>query len=66
MCRIANQLTRASGELLSIDPSHAMWSIWEAAKSAERRMIIELAKTIVSHEKCVFVGFTARRLPNNG
>src|SRR5438874_9657369 len=53
MCRIANQLTRASGELLSIDPSHAMWSIWEAAKSAERRMITLLKP--LSAMKSVFL-----------
>lgn len=35
--------------LLMVDPSRddVMWSIWERAKEGERRMISEVAKTIV-------------------
>lgn len=46
---LAHALQCDPGQLLSVDPSKddAIWSILERAKPAERRMIMELAKTIV-------------------
>lgn len=37
------------GHLLMVDPTRddAMWSIWERAKEGERKMISDIAKTIV-------------------
>lgn len=46
---IAEALQCDPGQLLNVDPSRddAIWSIWERAKEGERRMIVEVAKTIV-------------------
>lgn len=46
---LAHALQCDPGQLLSVDPSKddAIWSIMERAKPAERKMIVELAKTIV-------------------
>lgn len=46
---LAHALQCDPGQLLSVDPTKddAIWSIWEKAKPAERRMIVELAKTII-------------------
>ena len=35
------------GQLLTVDPENSdIWSIWEAAKPAERQMIVSIAKTL--------------------
>lgn len=46
---LAEALTAQPGWLLMVDPTDdtAIWSIWENAKPGERKMIIELAKTVV-------------------
>ena len=46
---IADELTNGDvASLLMRDPSDpdALWSIWDQAKPGERRMIVEVAKTI--------------------
>lgn len=46
---LADALQCDPGQLLNVDPSRddAIWSIWERAKEGERRMIVDIAKTIV-------------------
>lgn len=46
---LALALNCEPAHLLMVDPTRddAMWSIWERAKEGERKMIIELAKTVV-------------------
>ena len=47
---IADELTGGDvASLLMRDPSdpHAIWSIWDRAKPGERKMIVDIAKTIV-------------------
>jgi transcriptional regulator with XRE-family HTH domain len=47
---IADELTAGDvASLLMRDPSdpNAIWSIWDQAKPGERRMIVDIAKTIV-------------------
>jgi transcriptional regulator with XRE-family HTH domain len=47
---IADELTGGDvASLLMRDPSdpHAIWSIWERAKPGQRKMIMDIAKTIV-------------------
>jgi transcriptional regulator with XRE-family HTH domain len=46
---IADRLGTDVANLLMRDPSdpNAMWSIWDQAKEGERRMIVEVARTIV-------------------
>ena len=46
---IADRLGIDVANLLMRDPldPNAMWSIWDQAKPGERRMIVEVAKTIV-------------------
>ena len=47
---IADELTGGDvASLLMRDPSdpNAIWSIWDQAKPGERRMIVDIAKTIV-------------------
>lgn len=46
--RIADALRTDVASLLMRDPSdsEALWSIWEHAEAGERRMIIEIAKTV--------------------
>lgn len=46
---IAEALQCDVGQLLTIDPSKddAIWSIWEQARPGERKMIVDIAKTIV-------------------
>lgn len=46
---IAHALNTEPGYLLTVDPTRdeAMWSIWENAKPGERKMIVEIAKTLV-------------------
>lgn len=45
---IADALQCDTGQLLTIDPTKddAIWSIWDQAKPGERRMIVDIAKTI--------------------
>ncbi len=45
---IANALQTDVASLLNRDPSdpEGIWSIWEQAKPGERKMIVELAKTV--------------------
>jgi transcriptional regulator with XRE-family HTH domain len=47
--RIADALRTDVASLLMRDPSdsEALWSIWEHAKPGERRMIVDIAKTVV-------------------
>ncbi len=37
------------GQLLTVNPTDgdAIWSLWERAKTGERKMIVDIAKTIV-------------------
>lgn len=46
---LADAYNTEPGLLLNVDPTKddAMWSIWDKAKPGERRMIIDLAKTVV-------------------
>lgn len=46
---LAEALDCDVGQLLMVDPTKddAMWSIWEKAQSGERKMIINVAKSIV-------------------
>ena len=46
---IADALQCDVGQLLTIDPTkdQAMWSIWEQARPGERKMIVDIASTIV-------------------
>ena len=46
---LAEALQCDPGHLLNVDPSKddAIWSIWEKAEPAERRLIVDLAKTVV-------------------
>lgn len=46
---LAGAYNTEPGMLLNVDPTKddAMWSIWDKAKPGERRMIIDLAKTVV-------------------
>ena len=46
---LAEALQCDPGQLLNVDPTKddAIWSIWEQAKPGERKMIVEVAKTIV-------------------
>jgi transcriptional regulator with XRE-family HTH domain len=47
--KLADALRCEPAHLLMVDPTKddAMWAIWERAKEGERKMIIELAKTVV-------------------
>ena len=47
--RIADALRTDVASLLMRDPSNseALWSIWEQASPGERRMIVDIAKTVV-------------------
>ena len=46
---LADALQTDVASILMRDPSDpdAMWSVWDQAKPAERRMIVDIAKTIV-------------------
>jgi transcriptional regulator with XRE-family HTH domain len=46
---LAEALQCDPGQLLTVDPTgdDAIWSIWERAEPGERKMIVELAKTVV-------------------
>lgn len=46
---IAEALRTDAASLLMRDPSDpdAIWSIWDQAKPGERRMIVDIAKTVV-------------------
>lgn len=46
---LAEALQCDPGQIINVDPTKddAIWSIWERAKTAERSMIIDIAKTIV-------------------
>lgn len=46
---LAEELATDPASLLMRDPSDGtgMWSIWDQAKQGERRMIVDIAKTIV-------------------
>lgn len=46
---LAEALQCDPGQIINVDPSKddAIWSIWERAKTAEREMIVDIAKTIV-------------------
>ncbi len=46
---IAEALGTDVASLLSRDPAdpEGIWSVWEHAKSGERRMIVDLAKTVI-------------------
>jgi ribosome-binding protein aMBF1 (putative translation factor) len=46
---IADALQCDAGQLLTVDPTKddAMWSIWDQARPGERKMIVDIAKTIV-------------------
>jgi transcriptional regulator with XRE-family HTH domain len=46
---IADALQTDVASLLMRDPSdpNAIWSIWDSAKQGERRMIVDIAKTVV-------------------
>jgi transcriptional regulator with XRE-family HTH domain len=46
---IADALNTDTASLLMRDPDdpHGIWSIWDQAKPAERKMIVDIAKTIV-------------------
>jgi transcriptional regulator with XRE-family HTH domain len=37
------------GQLLTVDPTKddAIWSIWETAKTGERQMIVDIARTVI-------------------
>ena len=45
---LAEALRCEPAHLIMVDPSRddAMWSIWERAKEGERKMIVDIAKTI--------------------
>ncbi len=45
---LAEALQCEPGQILNVDPTKddAIWSIWEQAKPAERRMIVDIAKTV--------------------
>ncbi len=47
--RIADALQTDVASLLMRDPSEseALWTIWEQAKPGERRMIVDIAKTVI-------------------
>jgi transcriptional regulator with XRE-family HTH domain len=49
---LADALQCDPGQLLMVDPSRsdAIWSIWEGAATAERQMIVDIAKTITSRK----------------
>jgi transcriptional regulator with XRE-family HTH domain len=46
---LAEALRCDPGQLLTVDPTgdDAMWSIWEKAEPGQRKIIVELAKTVV-------------------
>lgn len=46
---IAKELATDVSSLLNRDPNdpEAIWSIWDQAKPAERKMIVDIAKTII-------------------
>ncbi len=46
---IADALQCDVGQLLTVDPTKddAMWSIWDQARPGERKLIVDLAKTII-------------------
>lgn len=46
---IANALSTDVASLLMRDPSdpEAIWSVWEHAKPGERKMIVDIAKTVI-------------------
>lgn len=47
--RLAEALQTDAASLLTRDPtdSEALWSIWDQAKPGERRMIVDIAKTVI-------------------
>ena len=46
---IADALTTDAASLIMRDPSdpEGIWSVWDRAKAGERKMIVDLAKTVV-------------------
>lgn len=46
---LAEALQCDPGQLLNVDPTKGdgIWSIWETAKPGDRKMIVDIAKTIV-------------------
>lgn len=45
---IADALNCEPGQLLNVDPTKAdaIWSIWELAKPGERKLIVDIAKSV--------------------
>jgi transcriptional regulator with XRE-family HTH domain len=46
---IADALTTDAASLIMRDPSdpEGIWSVWDRAKAGERKMIVDLAKTVI-------------------
>ena len=50
---LAEALACDPGQLLTVDPTRdeAIWSIWETAKPGERKMIVDIARTVIAGGK---------------